>query len=196
MESYWSWAGTSTAATAAPSMATMGVMSSIIGVVQSGLGAYYSTQSTKSNLEFQSRISEINARMAEKSAQSILAAGEKEQNRISMTAGKVKASQKTHQAARGIQIGVGSAAEEIASTDLIKELDMNTVYRNAVYQSNAMRMTGTNYANQSLLQGTMASTISPTMSAATSLLTSGAAVSDAWYKYKFRSQFADALGVR
>ena len=101
-----------------------------------------------------------------------------------MAAGKVKASQKVSQAARGVQIGVGSAAEEIATTDLMKEADMLTINANATRQAWAARMQATGYASESLMQGTSAESLSPASAAFSSLLTSAAAVAPQWYRRK------------
>jgi hypothetical protein len=113
-----------------------------------------------------------------------LRAGEQAQSQVAMRAGKVKAAQKVSQAARGVQIGVGSAAEEIATTDLMKEADMLTINANATRQAWAARMQATNYANESLMQGTMSDSIDPGVSAFSSLLTSASAVAPQWYRRK------------
>lgn len=179
-----------------PSAATtLGIGAAVTGVITSALGAYSSISSVKSNLEFQSHIGAINARMAERSAQSILRAAEYETGRLTMKAGQVKGSQKAGQGKRGIAIGVGSAAEETASTDLIKEMDMNTIYRNATAAAGAARMQSVNFSNASLLQGTMADTLSPSLGAGTTLLKEATSVAYSWYRNKRADALADALGV-
>lgn len=179
-----------------PSAATtLGIGAAVTGVITSALGAYSSISSVKSNLEFQSQIGAINARMAERSAQSILRAAEYETGRVTMKAGQVKSSQKAGQGKRGVAIGVGSAAEEIASTDLIKEMDMNTIYRNATAAAGAARMQSVNFSNASLLQGTMADTLSPSLGAGTTLLKEATSVAYSWYRNKRADALADALGV-
>lgn len=161
--------------------AYVGPAMAAIGAIQSAIGAYQSVQSVKSNLEFQAEMAEINSRMAERTAQSILRAGEWEQGRTSLRAGKVKSAQRASQGKRGIQMGVGSAAEEIATTDLMKETDRFTINANAVQQAWAARMQSVNFGNESLLKGASASTASPWMAAGSSLLGSGASVASSWY---------------
>ena len=180
---------------AATAMNNFGVGMSIAGALQSGIGAYFSVQSVKDNLKFQSDMSAINARIAEQSAQSILLAGEKEQGRVSMKAGKVKGAQRASQASRGIVAGVGSAAEEIATTDLIKETDMYTINANAVRQAWAARTQSVNAMNTSLLQGTSADSLNPYMAAGTSLIESGALVASSWYQQRRSNRIASILGV-
>ena len=190
-------------------MSYAGPIMAVVGAVQSGIGAYYSAQSAKDNLQFQSemssinaRMSEINARQAERTAQSILYAGEKAQGQVSLRAGKVKGAQRASQGARGIVAGEGNAAEEIATTDLMKETDMLTINANATRSAWAARMAGVNAqtqsinaSNEALLRGVSAAGISPFMSAGTSLLNSGAAVATSWYSMQRANRLADALGV-
>lgn len=202
-----SWASKSTllsAPTAAPpaaattgfdpsSMATMGLVGGVFGAVQSAYGAFSTARATKQNLEFQSQMSEINARMAENQAQSIMLQGERAIGQVGLKAGKVKSSQKASQAARGIVIGEGSAAEEVATTELMAKIDSLTINANTVQAANAARTQSVNYANQSLLQGTSASSISPMSSAATSLVGSATTVANAWYTNTQQAKLAALL---
>ena len=177
-------ASASSAMTGAQALSIFGAVAGVLGAVNSAYGAYASARSTKSALKYQAAISALNAEQAEKTAQSVLHAGEQAQSQVALRAGKVKAAQKVSQAARGVQIGVGSAAEEIATTDLMKEADMLTINANATRQAWAARMQATNYANESLMQGTSAESISPGSAAFSSLLTSAAAVAPQWYRRK------------
>ena len=174
----------SSAMTGAQALSIFGAVAGVLGAVNSAYGAYASARSTKSALKYQAAISALNAEQAEKTAQSVLRAGEQAQSQVALRAGKVKAAQKVSQAARGVQIGVGSAAEEIATTDLMKEADMLTINANATRQAWAARMQATNYANESLMQGTSAESLSPASAAFSSLLTSAAAVAPQWYRRK------------
>jgi len=91
-------------------------------------------------------------------------------------------------AANGIDIGQGSAAELQASTDIMKEIDANTLTANAIrhafgYQTQATnaRTQGVNARNAALAQQAAASGISPGMAGATSLLGSATKVAASWY---------------
>ena len=168
----------------AEKLSIFGAVAGVLGGINTAYGAYASARSTKSALKYQAAISALNAEQAEKTAQSVLRAGEQEQSQVALRAGKVKAAQKVSQAARGVQIGVGSAAEEIATTDLMKEADMLTINANATRQAWAARMQATGYASESLMQGTSAESLSPASAAFSSLLTSAAAVAPQWYRRK------------
>lgn len=163
-------------------MSMMGPALMIFGGIQSAFGAYFSAQSTKSSLKFQADMAEINARMAEDAAQSIMLAGEREAGMVSAKYGQVKASAKVSQASRGIQGGVGSAAEEIASIDLAKETDMLTINANTVRQAWAQRTQATNATTQALISRGTASGISPFVSGYSTMLTSAAGVANSWYQ--------------
>lgn len=220
-----------------------GAMTAIaVGSAASGaIGAYSSAESTASSLEFQSKISEINAgvatntadlvelvgesnaeailttgefnaAIAELGAQSALSAGEKEIASYTMQVGQVKGKQRASMAANGVDLGVGSAAEVQASTEIVKEIDKKTIAANAArsawgyraqggsdllssklaamntsmsYKMEAMNLrTGaTNSLISSTLNSGMASAYSGTSAALTSLLGSAGSVASTYYQY-------------
>lgn len=184
--------------TVSQALSYAGPILALMGAVQTGIGTYYSSESLKSGLEYQSRVSDINARLselnaraAERTAQEILLSGEREAGRVSLKAGKVKSAQKVSQAARGVAIGEGSAAEEIATTDLMKEVDMLTINSNAVRAASAARISGVaagiqevSYENDARLKMASASGINSFSMATSSLLSSSTAVAKAWYQMK------------
>lgn len=176
-------------------MSTVGAIMGVAGGIQAGFGAYFSAKSTANNLEFQAKMSEINARAAEVQAQSIMDQGQKAIGQVTMKAGKVVSAQKVSQASRGIAMGEGSAAEEVATTELMKEIDKYTINANAVRAAEAARMQKVNYMNDSLLKNTTADTISPFSSAATSLMSSASTVASSWYNSSRSAKIAAALGI-
>lgn len=140
----------------------------LFGVVGSAFGSYYQAKSAKSNLEFQSR-------MAERTAQSIMAAGQDRIKNLTYQAGKVKSAQRVSQAARGIVHGEGSAAEEAATTELMMQEDVWTINANTIREAANARIRGT------MLAGA-AEGISPGLAGATSLLEGTSQVAPSWYK--------------
>lgn len=165
-------------------MGYAGLASSVIGAIGSGVSSFYSAQMAKENLNFQKDMAAINARMAENTAQSILDQGNKLQSQVSLRAGKAVGAQKASQGARGVAIGEGSAAEEVATTNLMKEMDMMTINANAVRQAWAARTQATNYGNAALMAGTSANSISPMSAAGTSLMNGATSVASSWYRNK------------
>lgn len=179
------------------------------GAIQGAIGSYFNAKSQQlqlesqaSSLAFQADISRLNAVQAEFTAQQIMRAGQQKQGQIGLRAGKIKGSQRASMAARGIDLGVGSAVETIATTDLMKEVDMLTVNAETVRSAEAARLQRQNYLTQGALQdvsagNVMASagTISPGLAMTTSLLGSAGSVANAWYQDRRLAAMADKLGV-
>jgi hypothetical protein len=171
----------------------------------------YQSQSQSMTLQFQKDLATINAGLAEADAQQILLAGEREAGQISRRYGRAKSSNRASMAARGIQLGVGSAAEVEASIDLAKETDMLTINANRVRAAESARMQRTNYQTQALMSGvsaanvagagemsasnlmSSASSISPFGGAFTSLLGNAGTVANTWYR---DNQLAELLRNR
>lgn len=190
-------------------MSQTGSIFAIGGAVTGAIGSYYAAQSQKAQLEsqsssmrFQSDISQLNAAQAEFTAQQIMRAGQQKQGQIGLRAGKIKSSQRASMAARGIDLGVGSAVETIATTDLMKEIDMLTVNADTVRSAEAARLQRQNYLTASALQDVSASnlaasgdSISPFMAAGSSILGSAGSVASAWYQDRKLAAMADKLGI-
>ncbi len=190
-------------------MSQFGSIMSIGGAVTGAIGAYYNAQNQKAQLEsqasslrFQADISQLNAVQAEFTAQQIMRVGQQKQGQISLRAGKIKSAQRASLAARGIDLGVGSAVETIATTDLMKEIDMLTVNAETVRSAEAARLQRQNYLTASAMQDVSASnlsassmSISPFMAAGTSLLGSAGSVANAWYQDRKLAAMAAKLGL-
>ena len=178
----------------AEGLQTLGPIMSIFGAANSAIGTFYQAKSAQNQLksqalnqQFQSEMSAINAKSAEFGAQQSLLSSERQIGRYTMAAGQAKSSAKASMAARGIQGGVGSAAEVVGSMDLIKEIDRMTMSANSVRQAESIRNQAMNYRNQSVMSGlsadnlnTTAGTISPGFGMSTSLLTSAADIGQNW----------------
>lgn len=202
-----SMVGGTSSFTGADAMGYAGIATSLIGAVSSVMGAYSAANSLKKNMEFQAAISAANARiskmnleLSENTAQQYLRAGEQAQMQVSLKAAKVKGAQKAGQGARGVQIGVGSAAEEIATTDLMKNIDRNTINANATREAWNQRLAGVmgqtqtiNYNIKSSLESASAEGINPFAAGATSLMNSATGVSSQWYTYKKKDYLSSLM---
>lgn len=153
----------------------------LAGILSGMAGSFYSAKSQRSSLRFAADMARINARVAEQSAQGVLAQGERDAVALSMRYGQVKGAQRAALAANGVDLGYGSAAEIQASTDLLKETDLNTVSANAVRSAWGYRTQAVNAQNEALLRSTAADSISPGAAAATTLLGSAGSVASSWY---------------
>lgn len=166
----------------------------VVGAVNSAIGNYYGARSQRANLRFQADMAEINARQAELGAQAELQRGQHEIAQLTRHAGQVKSSQRAAMAANGIDLGVGSAAEVLASTDIMKEIDRNTLEANAVRSAWGYRMQATDMQNQATLARASAKSISPVGSALTSLLGGAGQVAGSWYMLDKSGAFASPSG--
>jgi hypothetical protein len=163
----------------------------VAGAASSMVGSYFSAKSAKLQYQSEADLADINARIAERGAQSQLAAGQQQVGAVSLRAGMLKSSQRASMAANGIDLGTGNAAEVQASTDLMKEVDMNTVEANAVRAAWGYRTQSVNMQNEAIMKRASASGISPIGSAAISLIGSSGAVAQSWYQYKNRASASD-----
>lgn len=162
-------------------MGTISMYAGLAGMASSVIGSFYSASSQKSSLKFQADMAEINARLAETSAQGAMFRGEREVGALTLKAGMLKGRQRVAMAANGIDLGVGSAAEIQASTEVMKEIDSNTIKSNAVLEAWGYRTQSVNASNEALMARSTAGGISPFGSAVGSLLGSAGQVAGQWY---------------
>lgn len=193
----------------AQTMGAMGNMMAITGAINGIIGTYYSSktqqyqfESAKLSYELQKDMSEINARMAESQAQAILLSGENQKAMVTLRAGKIKGAQRASQAARGIAMGEGSAAEEIATTDLMKEIDSMTINYNSTRAAIAARTQKVNYETSAALAGVSASAaggaasqVSPFGNAAMSLIGGATTIASSWYNNYRQNQLYSQLAA-
>lgn len=180
------------------SVGAAGVYLQAFGAVSSIIGSYYQADLAKTqaksqalNYEYQQQVAEINARSAEINAQQSLRAGEHRIAALTMEYGQKIGSAKASMAARGIVLGQGSAQEVVATTDVMKELDMLTVNSNAAREAAASRMQAASFRSEGLMAGASATAargqadaISPWASTASSLIGEAGSVAQSWYNYK------------
>ena len=135
--------------------ADYGYASLISQGIASTISAFGSIGVTKHNnaiAQSQANIARLNAQIMERQAQGTLRAAEKAIVSKTMQAGQFKSSQRARLAANGIAVGVGSAAEMQASTDIIKEIDTNQIKSNAVADAWGSRMKATQFQGEALMK--------------------------------------------
>ena len=120
----------------------------VIGAVGSIATGYYNSRIQKAQQEMAIRVQEYNARQAERAAQSALMSSNFKIGQISEKFEKVKSSLKAAMAANGIVLGVGSAAEVTASTDINKRRSIDNQYANGYSEVSKYRMQGVNAQSQ------------------------------------------------
>jgi len=152
------------------------------GALSSMVGSYFAAESQRSALRFQADMQEINSRISESAAQSALNQGQRQIGQLTLQAGQLKSRQRAAMAANGIDLGEGNAAEVQASTDIMKEIDVNQINLNATLAANGLRTQSVNQSNAAILGRGMASGINPGSSAVSSLLSSAGSVASSWYQ--------------
>lgn len=175
-------------------IALAGMILEIGGALTGAVGAFFAADAQKDQLksqamaaEHQQNMAAINARNAEREADAIMRDAERDIARVTMRAGAEKSARRASLAAGGIRLGVGTAAEIQATGDLLKEMDVYTVNSNAVRASNAARLRAVDIRNQGRAAGVSArnlfatsASLSPGVSAGTSLLSSAGRIARQW----------------
>ncbi|GAB3190775.1 virion core protein, T7 gp14 family [Hydrogenophaga aquatica] len=162
-------------------LATASLIGQIGGGVTSAVGSYFSAATQRATLRGQAAVADTNAHIAELGAQSALLQGQQQAGALTLRAGQLKSSQRAAMAANGIDLGEGSAVELQASTDIMKEIDKNTIEANAVRSAWGYRTQAMNFQNEALTKRATAGAISPFGAATSSLLGSAGTVASSWY---------------
>lgn len=163
-----------------------------VGAASSVIGSYYGAQSQKSSLNFQADIADINARMAEQSAQAELLRGEREYQAVRIKSANQKSKQRVALAANGVDLSQGTAVEVQTSNDVMGEIDANTVQANAIRAAWGHRIQGTNMQNEALMKRASASSINPEMAAFSTLVSEGAKIGSSYMSMKKAGMFESA----
>lgn len=178
--------------------ATSGLILGSFGALNSAIGAFYSASAARSQarsqeltLRYRQSLADINARVEQMNARQAMLAGERAVGSLTLQYAQKKGSARASLAARGIGLGEGSAAEILASTEFMKDLDVITINANAVRASEAAKMQGAAYQAESLLSGAAASgfqsqrrSVNPWLEAGTTLLSGATNVAGTWFQYR------------
>lgn len=159
------------------------------------VGAFTGAKTQRTLLNAQADVAEINARMAEAAARSARQAGQRQEQASRLQTRRVKGAQRAALAANGVDIGVGSAAESLATTDIVGEWDANTISANALRTAWGYRMEGVNFRNDANARRAGASAISPGMAGVTSLLGGAGQVAASWYRFQQAGAFGGGTDI-
>lgn len=136
-----------------------GTLLTAASLVNTIYGNYYQVKNQQSMLQqqaqnkfYSSDMAQMNAKQTRQQAESVLEAARKQMGLKDIRAGQLRGSNKASLGARGIRMGMGSAAEVIASNDLVNEIDSLTINANAVRQAEALKQRAVDMENQSRLE--------------------------------------------
>lgn len=166
----------------------VGLAFGIAGALSSAFGSYFGASAQKTVLRSQANIQDINARLAEQSAQYELEKGARKEQASRMHTANIKSSQRANLAASGVDLGSASAVELLTSTDVMGELDAQQIKKDAIYSAYGYRTQGAGYSSDASMKRAIASGMSPYGSATNSLLSGAGNVAQTWYMMKRMSQ--------
>jgi len=150
-------------------------------VAVSAYGAHEQAQAQRHLANYNARIADNNATLAEYEAQDATRRGDEEAAAIRRNADMLKGSQRASMAAKGLDLAEGTAAELQDQTEFFALTDMATAKNNAARQAWGYRSQGLNYSNEAGKQRAISDSINPMMAAGTTLLTGAGAVASKWY---------------
>jgi hypothetical protein len=159
----------------------VGLGAQALGGALSVFGTYQAKQAEQEAYQAQARVAEQNAAIERFKAQDAEQRGQAEVARHQLKVAGLKGTQRATLAARGIDVGEGSALEILTDTDLLAAVDIGTIIDNHAKEAWAYRTQADNFtANASLLSKRAAST-SPALSAFGTFLNGAGTVASSWY---------------
>lgn len=102
-------------------------------------------------MDLQALIADLNAKAAEGDARATFLAGEREVQKSQIQTANIKSKQRAALAANGVDLGVGSAENILTSTDVLGEIDANTIEANASRAAWGHRIRGASFAGQAIM---------------------------------------------
>lgn len=179
------------------------------GLAMSAIGSFYAAKGQQAALRGQAAIADSNARIAESNAsildqnariaelgaQSTILAGQKEEQNARLRTAQLKSKQRVGLAANGVDLGSGTATNILTTTDVMGEIDANTIQTNAVRAAWGYRTQEQNLKTEASAtragadmtragadaKRSTAGSISPFSSAAGTLLSGAGQVASSWY---------------
>lgn len=154
-----------------------------LGALSSANAASNAAESQKDQLSTQAAISDINARISETSAQQTLLSGQREEQKSRIATANLKGTQRVNLAANGVDLGEGSAVQILTGTDVMGEIDANTIQQNAIRSAWGYRTQASNSKAQASMSRAASGAISPSSAFTSSLIGSAGQVASSWYQY-------------
>lgn len=162
-------------------MAIASLAGQAAGAGMASVGSYYAAKGQQYSLKLQAKLDEINAKMVDGQARDSLARGERAEQARRLETGKLKSSQKVALAANGIDATSDTAQDILVTTDVMGEVDANTIKSNAMREAWGYRTEASNLRSGAAMSRATAKGISPGMAAVGSLLTSASSIGTSYY---------------
>jgi len=157
----------------------------LVGLAAGGLlktdASYLGAKSRASSLQYNADMADINAKIGEMGAQEALLQGQQQAATEGLRMGQLEGQQRADLGANGVDLGVGSAGEIQAGTQVMKNVDLATIHANAVQDAWGYRINALNQSSTAMMDRATAASINPDLAGGTTLLTSGVQVAKHWY---------------
>lgn len=151
------------------------------GATSSIFGAFSKSSAEKAAYEYQAKVAENNALAAEWQAQDAIVRGQAAEAQQRMKTAQLKSTQRASLAARGIDLGEGSALNILTDTDYMGELDALTIRNNAAREAWGARERARGAMTDSELLSMRAGMVNPVGAATGALLSGAGSVASGWY---------------
>lgn len=158
-----------------------------VGAVTSTVGAYNKSVAEKQGYEYQSQIARNNSQLAGWQADDARNRGEREEQNHRMKVAALRGTQRATLAARGIDLGEGSALNILTDTDFMGERDALLIRDNAAKEVWGFQEQGRNFKHTADMYSARAKMENPFMSAGSTLLTGAGAVARSWYAMRAKT---------
>lgn len=164
-----------------PISATTAMYIALGSAAAGAYGAYQQAEGQKNMYEYQSKVADNNAKVAEYAAMDAKQRGEFEAMQIERRTAQEKGALRVQQAAAGLDLNNGSVAALQDQVDFFGQQDKAIARSNAEKNVWGARVQAGNARSEAGMLRTAADNISPTDAAAMSLISSAGQVASKWY---------------
>lgn len=151
------------------------------GAGMSAVGAFFNASGQQRSLRHQANMAEINARIMDGNARNAIRAGTFEESKVKLHGAQAKGATIAKIASSGVDLGSNTAVARLTGNDVITEVDAQTVRSNALREAWGYRFEAGNQRRSADAYRASASSISPFLAGATSLISSAGQVARSWY---------------
>ena len=159
----------------------LGVGTSALGTLSSANAARANASMQQTQLNFNAQMARVNEQLNETNAQATLLAGQREEMSVRLRTGQLKSRQRASMAANGIDLSSTTPVAILSSTDMMGDIDAQTVASNALRAAWGYRTQGTNEAAKAAMASAGADSINPNAVFTSTLLGGAGNVAMNWY---------------
>lgn len=167
------------------SLAIIGTVASVAATGVSVMGAVQSGKQASAQMEYQSKINNNNAILADRQAEDALARGQEEERKHRIKLGLYQGQQINAFASNGVTVDSGTPLDVLGDSAETGELEALTIRNNAARESWGYRVQAGNYRSSAGLNSSAAQNAitSGYTSGFSSALAGAGSVADRWYTY-------------